>query len=639
MEEVEDDERIPWRQWYRHDFPQDRHAGMPYSQGQTNFERIHDEQVLKGYEILGPFKDDNEWELAKWLIHNVGHSAAEEFLKLPIPQFKTKQQLYDQIDELPQGKGIHWRCEEFDCEGDILDKRDSSGRKMKTEHLEMWYRDPIEIVRELLGNPIFKDVMAYAPIQLFTDAEGKEQVFNEMWTGEWWWKIQEQLPPGVTIALLIISSDKTQLSQFRGDKTAWPVYLTIGNISKDTRRELSSHATILLGYLPVPKFDCYTDKVRSVMKYHLFHRCMLTIMHSVAEAGNSRVSMVCADSLICLVYPIFAVYIADYPEQCLISCCKENRCPICKVDPDHCGSHQLFKKRDIAETLSYLHAKEDGQETNMTYGGGNVNDFFKAYGLQAVYPPFWSALPHSDIFVAFTPDLLHQLHKGVFKDHLVKWCTSIIGAVKVDEAFRTMPLHPGLCHFKNGILHVSQWTGTEHKEMEKVFLTLVAAHACDEVVMASHIHIFIELEARSQNHFNILKIHSMEHYEDLICLFGNGYNMEAPEHLHINYAKDAYRVTNHKNYIQQMTLWLQHQEAIDRFTKYLRWIRQNDKPSNEMLPAEPELEMSASSGCIYHIAKTHPPDLRNLSAEFIISAEGHNASQFLSALTTFLLRV
>lgn len=83
IEEAEEDEAAT-RQWYKHDFPEQRQAGIPHGQGKTSFERICDEQILHGAEVLGPFKDDEEWELAKWLIKNVGHNAAEEFLKLPM---------------------------------------------------------------------------------------------------------------------------------------------------------------------------------------------------------------------------------------------------------------------------------------------------------------------------------------------------------------------------------------------------------------------------------------------------------------------------------------------------------------------------------------------------------------------------
>ncbi|ESK83972.1 hypothetical protein Moror_7503 [Moniliophthora roreri MCA 2997] len=53
-----------------------------------------------------------------------------------------------------------------------------------------------------------------------------------MWTGKWWELMQSRLPQSATIAPIIIATDKTQLTQFSGNKQAYPVYLTIGNIPK-----------------------------------------------------------------------------------------------------------------------------------------------------------------------------------------------------------------------------------------------------------------------------------------------------------------------------------------------------------------------------------------------------------------------
>ncbi|KAI0694130.1 hypothetical protein BC835DRAFT_1415513 [Cytidiella melzeri] len=88
--------------------------------------------------------------------------------------------------------------------------------------------------------------------------------------------------------------------------------------------------------------------------------------------------------------------------------------------------------------------------------------------------------------------------------------------------------------------------------------------------------VFIELEARSAAHFNIPKIHSMEHYTELIELFGSadGHNTESPERLHIDYAKEAYRASNKRNYTIQMVKWLRRQEAVNQFAIYLDWHRQ-----------------------------------------------------------------
>lgn len=70
-------------------FPEDRNAGVPTSREkvQTKFEKLRDEMLeLGGGEdrIWEPFDDQEDWELAEWLVKSVGQTSIDEFLKLPI---------------------------------------------------------------------------------------------------------------------------------------------------------------------------------------------------------------------------------------------------------------------------------------------------------------------------------------------------------------------------------------------------------------------------------------------------------------------------------------------------------------------------------------------------------------------------
>ncbi|KIY51094.1 hypothetical protein FISHEDRAFT_19003, partial [Fistulina hepatica ATCC 64428] len=142
---------------------------------------------------------------------------------------------------------------------------------------------------------------------------------------------------GVTIAPVILSLDKTQLTQFHGDVSVWPIYLSIGNISKEVQWQGSSHATVLIGYLPVAKLTCLTKSKQQFERYCLFHYCISLLTRTLATAGRTGVFMGCADGMERWIWPILAAYVADFPEQCLISCSMESHCPICTVPSDQCG--------------------------------------------------------------------------------------------------------------------------------------------------------------------------------------------------------------------------------------------------------------------------------------------------------------
>ena len=72
------------------------------------------------------------------------------------------------------------------------DELDETGKPRK-ETVKVWMRDPVECIRELVGNPLFKDFLHYKPIRLYADEDGTNRIYENMWTGNWWWDTQVNL--------------------------------------------------------------------------------------------------------------------------------------------------------------------------------------------------------------------------------------------------------------------------------------------------------------------------------------------------------------------------------------------------------------------------------------------------------------
>ncbi|KAI0738856.1 hypothetical protein C8Q80DRAFT_1222176 [Daedaleopsis nitida] len=495
-------------------------------------------------------------------------------------------------------------------------------------------------LRRVAGNPAFAEHLRYEPQKLFVDGQGQERLYDEMWTGDWWWDLQSSLPPGATIAPVILSSDKTQLSRFSGDKQAWPVYLSLGNIPKGIRRQPSQHAMVLVGYIPVSKLERFTKgKRRSLEGYRLFHECMRAILKPLVHAMNNGVDLVCADGRIRRVHPIVAAYIADHPEQCLVAGCQENFCPKCTVHSSKLGDPLHSMLKDPESVWQIIEGEVQGDKPAE----------FRNLGLRLI-DPFWR------------------------------------GADELDRRFKAMPSHPALQHFKRGISLVSQWTGTEYKHMERVFVgaitgacppsVLHAVRAVLDFIFYAHFeahtdrsialmdtawdtfhrnkHVFKDLCVRE--HFNIPKVHSAVHYALSIRKLGttDGYNTEQSERLHIDYAKRSYAASNKKAYIKQMAVWLNRQEAVSRFQAYLDWAEPSTAVTNELLdsaqlceadidvvmqeagPGGPDLSESntfdSESLPPYMVSKT--PGLPGISVRQLVSDFG--CTDFVYAFEDFL---
>ncbi|KAJ3823454.1 hypothetical protein F5880DRAFT_1482181 [Lentinula raphanica] len=647
------------------------------------FHRHRKEKESKGEEMWAPFASQKEWQLVRWLmLSGVSHGDIDTFAKLdhfrddPQLSFKNKRTFFKKVDALPTIRG-GWTCKELEVVGDVIQTKLDGSEAPKTEELELWTRDPVECIKELMEDPRFRNSMRYVPEKMFTDDTMKVRAYDEMWTGDWWWATQ-LIPKGGTVAPLIIASDKTQLSSFSGDKEAWPVYLTLGNIAGSVRRKPSEQASVLIGYIPVSKLECFTPKRRAVEGYRLFHECMRMLLEPLVEAGNplkGGIEMLCSDGRTRVVYPIFAAYVADYPEQCLVAGCGERKCPKCTVSSKHLGDPLHSVLRDPYSALDAFEKAANGDPT-----------LAENLGLRDINP-FWKDLPLCNIFHCFTPDILHQLHKGVFKDHLVKWSTKALhpkkGAKEIDARFQSMPRHNTLRHFKKGISLVSQWTGNEYKNMEKVFLGVIAGAAPTDVVicvravldfieysqfslhtehslegMNTALNTFHDHQVRAfiepgiRKHFNIPKIHSMVHDVPMIRSHGSAtnFNTEWSERLHIDFAKLAYRASSKRGYIKQMTKWLDRREKVLWFTRFLDWLSDRDgldwlaqsvddedKQDSEELEEEDDENKTERSGLQYgesrcNVAKR--PPLLNLDIETLETSYG--CSSFVHAMERFL---
>ncbi|KAJ7057722.1 hypothetical protein C8F01DRAFT_918651, partial [Mycena amicta] len=118
------------------------------------FARLREAQTALKQKPWFPFKDIDEWELARWLVTSgLSQSKVDEFLRLKTkvkdgiqPSFHNNRALLEYIKHLPAGP--KWTCRPFELTGDELDVNGEP----KVEVVDLWYRDVLECIQELLSD-------------------------------------------------------------------------------------------------------------------------------------------------------------------------------------------------------------------------------------------------------------------------------------------------------------------------------------------------------------------------------------------------------------------------------------------------------------------------------------------------------
>ncbi|KAG8769586.1 hypothetical protein FRC12_004876 [Ceratobasidium sp. 428] len=474
--EIEDEDILQDPPWGPHPFAKPTRASLfpePHPDPTAGAAlRYYDVDREAPPKYTTPLTDPDTFREAHWLDHlPICRSDEAEYFSLP----RNQKEFEQEINRLPRGPT--WFRETIFVRGD-----------QSNEVLDLWKRNIIDILVYLLSDRRFIPHIWFAPEKHY-DSETKEnRIYGEMWSGKWWWRMQNILGQYATVVPIIISTDKTKLTVFSGNQKAWPVYITIGNISKKIRGCPSERATLLLGYIPVSNLsNISNERERSEAGWQLFHTCLESILEPLKTISRTGIEVLCADGGVRRIFPILAAYIADFPEQATIACVHESFCPICWIPKNKRGNLTLrYPRRDRCRTLDAL--------------DDHWNGYSRTINTLGIRPtrPFWVDLPYVDISTCIAPDLLHQLDKGVFGDHIVKWTTLLLTSNELDRCTKGMPRFQKLRHFANGISVISQWTGKEAKALGRTILTIVAG--CNKPKLVTAVRGIVDFMARAHKH-------------------------------------------------------------------------------------------------------------------------------------------
>ncbi|KAG1846007.1 hypothetical protein C8R48DRAFT_750689 [Suillus tomentosus] len=488
------------------------------------------------------------------------------------PPFADHKDLHNVIDATQLGD-VPWQCFSAQYTGE----QPEVAPPWMDDEFEVWYRDPRAMAHNIIANPDYKDEIDYVPYREY-DASDATRRWKDFMSGDWAWKqadtiSQDPETHGSALVPIILGSDKTTVSVGTGNNEYYPLYASIGNVRNNVRRA-HRDALVIIGFLAIPKTDRShsKDDAFRIFRRQLFHSSLSVILSSLRPVMTTYEVVRCGDGHFRRVIYSLGPYIADYEEQLVLSCVVKHWCPKCIAVRTNLDGGGIYRTREFTDFLiNELHA----------------DVLWDEFGLIGDLVPFTNDFPRADIHELLSFDLLHQLIKGAFKDHLVDWVSKYLKAVHgtkrseeimsdIDRRVAAVASFAGLRRFPQG-RDFKQWTGDDSKALMKVFLPAIEGHVPQDMVRAfrallefcylvrrniitEDTLIQIQDALRRFHHyrkifdtviptFSLPRQHSMAHYVDMIRLFGapNGLCSSITESKHIKAVKEPWRWSSRHN--------------------------------------------------------------------------------------------
>ena len=395
-----------------------------------------------------------------------------------------------------------------------------------------------------------------------------------------------------------------------GGLEMYPAYLSLANIVSEVRMKASSHAWMCFCFIPVVKFEVHSS-FQSILSARLWHACMDKALARCKDAATTGCFMADPSSRLRWSFPLLAAWIADLPEQHLISAVANSTSPLSHAVTNQFGEAFCHPPRHGQETIKLiqeLSSRVDPWKLDLFQEKG------KELGLIGVHMPFWRDWYLADPFHFLVPEILHTCHK-FFYDHPLQWCINAVGAVELDSRFKSLHPRVGFRHFGNGVTHAKQMTGREHRDIQRSIIAVIAGAVPPRFLRAIRALIDFIYQVQSPlltgsaivsfvdslqefheekasitdagarmgskgaiSHFNIPKLEIWHHFAQSTRMMGAPiqWTADVTERLHITEVKYTFRATNHRNFEEQCARILDRRERVTLFDSFCEFVAKGD---------------------------------------------------------------